>query len=1225
MTGPRLKHVIVENFKTFRGNMTIGPLEPFNVVVGPNGSGKSNFMDAISFVMGEKTGSLRVKRLSDLIHGAAVGKPVSRSCSVTAVFILNEEGEEIAFQRSVQGSASEYRLNGSLVSNNEYKVELEKLRINVKAKNFLVFQGAVELIAMQNPEEMTLIFEEVSGSGALREDYDKLKSQLQEAQEKINLTLQNKKKIYAERKEASFEEKEAGKYTQLKAELNDKLVEHQLFHLFHNEQEVKKLKNDLKEKQREVEKIEQRKENSEAVLRDKCKNRGRINRELAELEQDIRKVEVEIFENEPEFIKAKERLSNRQQKHDGAIKTLEQARKAHEAHMNDIKKLNNELAQVEKAKEEYETTIAGESQRQGCDVHLEDDQVVEYHRLKDEAAIQSAGHMHELDSVNREQKADQDRLDNVTRLRTETENKHRQKDHEQKEMQKKIEKLTEYIQTIEQALLDQKKLREGLQSEVGSSKDRVQEIERQLEDVVEQLGDLSVEQHEYSRRKNQQQIVEKLKSSYPGVYDRMINMCQPAHKRYNVAVTKVFGKYMEAIVVDTEHTAHQCIKYLKEQMLEPETFLPLSYLQHVKIKERLRHITEPKGVKLLHDVVLFEPQAISEAVLFVTNNVVVCETMEDANKVAYESQGGFNNAIALDGTFYQSSGMISSGSLDLDRRAKRWDEKHMSQLKARQDKLTEELRDSKKKSRKESELNTVDSQIRVLEMRLKYAKMDMESTNKQIKKLEKELEILSNEITQYILQMEEIEKPMQVRQQEIKEVELKMNNLEDAVFSAFCQEIGVKNIRQYEDSGLRARAERQQKHLEFQKQINRITTNLEFEKSRNTQNNVSRCERTVNEEEKKIESCKKEEATQREKIDKYMRRIDRLKAQRLSKKQECAGMEEEVRKARIEVAAITKDVQAVQKEVLSLKANIETKQSDRHAILMQCKIDDIVIPVLVGNLEDIVEPVPSSNPSGAGTSTSAVQYEREASIQMDYSQLSDHLKDLDEIDDIKKEADKLYKAIQSLQDSLSKIQAPNLRATQKWEAARAKLQSNNEEFESLRKQNRQVIRAFEKIKLQRYQKFTRCFDHVSNEIDNIYKSLVQDQSAQALLIMENPEEPYLEGINYNCIAPGKRFQPMLNLSGGEKALAALALLFAIHSYQPAPFFVLDEVDAPLDNANVLKLAKYIKEKRGTLQTIAISLKDQFCSYADYLIGITPVRAGCLVSNVFTCDLTKYPY
>jgi structural maintenance of chromosome 1 len=579
--------------------------------------------------------------------------------------------------------------------------------------------------------------------------------------------------------------------------------------------------------------------------------------------------------------------------------------------------------------------------------------------------------------------------------------------------------------------------------------------------------------------------------------------------------------------------------------------------------------------------------------------------------------------VALDGTYYQKSGIISGGSLDLARKAKRWDEKHISQLKAQKEKLTEELRDAMKKSRKESELNTVDSQIRGLETRLRYAKTDMESTMKQIKAVDTELGKLSEEMHKYGPKIEEIEKTMQTREQQIEEIKLQMNSVEDVVFSQFCQEIGIRNIRQYEDRELRAQEERKQKRLEFQKQINRITSNLEFEKSRDTQNNVSRWERTVNDEEERLETCKKQEQKQREEIDKDLHQVEQLKAQRLNKKQEVDGMEEELGKARREVGSIAKDVQAVQKAVVSLESKIEGKKSERHAILMQCKMDDIAIPMIVGNMEDIAASDPSQSSSGDLSST-VQQYEKEARIKIDYNMLSDNLKDLEEKDEIKKMADKLLNSIKSLQDTLTKIQAPNMRAIQKLELAQGKLQSTNEEFENLRKQNKKAKAAFERSKQQRYERFTRCFDHVSNEIDNIYKSLAQNQSAQAFLGAENPEEPYLDGINYNCVAPGKRFQPMSNLSGGEKTVAALALLFAIHSYQPAPFFVLDEVDAALDNTNIGKVAKYIREKTESLQTIVISLKEEFYSHADSLIGICPQPADCLVSQVLTVDLTKYP-
>jgi len=108
-----LEFIEMENFKSYRGHIVVGPLKQFNAVIGPNGSGKSNFMDAISFVMGEKTSSLRVKRLNDLIHGSSIGKPISRSCYVTAKFVLNQD-RHMDFQRAVIGGSSEYRINGEV-------------------------------------------------------------------------------------------------------------------------------------------------------------------------------------------------------------------------------------------------------------------------------------------------------------------------------------------------------------------------------------------------------------------------------------------------------------------------------------------------------------------------------------------------------------------------------------------------------------------------------------------------------------------------------------------------------------------------------------------------------------------------------------------------------------------------------------------------------------------------------------------------------------------------------------------------------------------------------------------------------------------------------------------------------------------------------------------------------------------------------------------------------
>lgn len=204
-----------------------------------------------------------------------------------------------------------------------------------------------------------------------------------------------------------------------------------------------------------------------------------------------------------------------------------------------------------------------ENQSQGRSVQLADYQVEEYQTLKDKATTESARYMSELDSINREHKSDQDRLDNEHRKKLDIESKLKNKGHEMEESQKRLTKLEDHIRASEVALEEQKKTLSELNVDVGSSKNRISDLQAQMEEVTMELGDARVDKHEDNRRKKKQEIVENFKRLFPGVYDRMINMSQPIHKKYNVAITKQLGRYMEAIVVDTESTARLCIQYLK--------------------------------------------------------------------------------------------------------------------------------------------------------------------------------------------------------------------------------------------------------------------------------------------------------------------------------------------------------------------------------------------------------------------------------------------------------------------------------------------------------------------------------------------------------------------------------------------------------------------------------------------------------------------------------------
>merc|ERR1719210_3050334 len=1182
-------------------------------------------MDAISFVMGEKTNMLRVKRVGDLIHGASIGKPISSRASVTAIFEIEMDHGvvEKKFTRSIIGGSTDHKIDNQSVSPKEYLAELEKIGINAKAKNFLVFQGAVESIAMKNPKERTALFEEISGSGALSEEYEKNKAEMISAEEETQHTYQKKKAIGAERKEAKLEKEEAEKYQKLQDDMAERQVELQLFRLFHNEKAISEMKEKIDAKNREHDKVDQKKQGAEESLKDAKKTAGKKNRELDKVTQDIRDKEAEVSKKKPAYIKAKEKTAHMVKKVDNAKKSLKQAQKAEEAHKADIQELETELRSVNRRKEEYEDQVREESQSSGTgsNLVLEDDQIEIYQNLKEKAGKESARHMSDLDSINREHKSDQDRLDNEMRKKQDVESKMKNKGHELEESQKRLDKLQDHIRASEAQLDEQKKIYDELNGDVGSSKDRIKELTESLEEVTAELGDARVDKHEDNRRKKKQEIVENFKRLYPGVYDRMINMSQPIHKKYNVAITKQLGRYMEAIVVDTEGTARQCIQYLKDQMLEPETFLPLDYIQAKPLKERLRNINNPKGVKLLYDVLQFEPQDIKRAVLFVTNNSLVCETPEDAMKVAYEMDDGQRyDAVALDGTFYQKSGIISGGSMDLARKAKRWDDKHVSTLKARKEKLSEEMRQAMKSSRKESEIQTIQSQVQGLETRLKYSLTDKDATIKKIEKLEKEMEKMRKELEQFAPKIREIEATMN-----------KMNTVEDRVFKDFCRNIGVSNIRQYEERELKTQQERAKKKLEFENQINRITTQLEYEQKREDQlqENVTKFERMVQDVEDQLEASKKAESVTMGEIDKEMREIESLKSERSFLKSEVDKAEESCDSAKSEVSKITKELASITKQINQIEASLDNERASSHTILKQCKMDGIGIPMRKGRLEDIDDDGEDASIEMSSSQPSHIIYEREEKIKIDYSGLNGSLQDLEEADDVRKVERTFEKQISDLNATIHKIQAPNMKAMQKLDEAREKLEMANKDFDTVRRKAKQAKQNFERVKQERYDLFMACFEHVSNTIDGIYKSLARNQSAQAFLGPENPEEPYLEGINYNCVAPGKRFQPMSNLSGGEKTIAALALLFATHSYQPAPFFVLDEIDAALDNTNIGKVASYIESQKGSMNIMVISLKEEFYSHADALVGITTnpqemKKSGALVSKVITLDLTPWP-
>ncbi|XP_019594797.2 structural maintenance of chromosomes protein 1B isoform X1 [Rhinolophus sinicus] len=1217
-----LELLVVENFKSWRGRQVIGPFRRFTCIIGPNGSGKSNVMDALSFVMAEKTTNLRVKNIQELIHGAHVGKPVSSSASVKIIYV-EESGKEKTFARIIRGGCSEFHFDDNRVSRSAYIAELEKIGIIVKAQNCLVFQGTVELISMKKPKERTQFFEEISTSGELIGEYEEKKRKLQKAEEDAQFNFNKKKNVAAERKHAKLEKEEAERYQSLLEELKINKIELQLFRLYHNGKRIQFLNTELERVNRDLSVTKESLSHCEDVVKAKKKEHGMLTRQLQQTEKELKSLEALLNQKRPQYIKAKENTSHHLKKLDVAKKSIKDSEKQCSKQEDDIKALEKELVDLDGAWKSFEKQIEKEVSREVRDIELEASQLDKYKELKGQVRRKVAVMTQQLEKLQREQKTDKDRLAFEKRKHGEVQENLKQIKEQIEDYKKRIEKLEEYTKTCMDCLKEKKQQEEILMDEIEKTKSRISEVNEEMNLIRSELQTAGIDTHEGKRQQKRAEVLEHLKRLYPdSVFGRLLDLCHPIHKKYRLAVTKLFGRYIVAIVVTSEKVARDCIRFLKEERAEPETFLALDYLDIKPINERLREI---KGCKMVIDVIKTQFPQLKKVIQFVCGNGLVCETVEEARHIAFNGPER-RKTVALDGTLFLKSGVISGGSSDLKYKARCWDEKELKNLRDRRTQLMQELKDLMKMLRKEADLKQIQTLLQGTQTRLKYTQSELEMIKKKhLAALYREQSQLQSELLNIESQCTMLSEGIQERQKRIEGFQEKINKVEDDIFQHFCEEIGVENIREFEQKHVKQQQEIDQKRLEFEKQKTRLNIQLEYSRNqlKKKLNNINTLKETVQKGTEDIDNLKKAEEDCLQVVDELMAKRQQLqdtfRAQNANAEKVQAQIEEERKK----LLAVDREVKKWQKEVVIIQSSLEQKRLEKHNMLLDCKVQDIEITLLVGSLDDILEV--ELGTEAESTQATVDIYEKEEAIEVDYSSLREDLKALQSDKEIEAHLRLLLQQVASQEEVLLKTAAPNLRALENLQTVRDKFQELTDAFEASRKEARICRQEFEQVKKRRYDLFSQCFEHISVSIDQIYKKLCRNNSAQAFLSAENPEEPYLEGISYNCVAPGKRFMPMDNLSGGEKCVAALALLFAVHSFRPAPFFVLDEVDAALDNTNIGKVSSYIREQtQEQTQMIIISLKEELYSKADALIGIYPEQDDCMFSRVLTLDLSQYP-
>ncbi|ELP90891.1 structural maintenance of chromosomes protein, putative [Entamoeba invadens IP1] len=1209
----RIEQLNLSDFKSYKGIHSIPQFHNFQAVIGPNGAGKSNLMDAISFVLGVRVGFLRGSNLKDLIHDdPTMDTPPTRAS--VELKLRHNTGDEKIYKRTVMVSgSSEYRIDNKVVTEKEYQSQLRDINIDVKARNFLVFQGDVSQVASKSGKELTKMIESICGSDELSKEYDDLKLKKEKAEEQTMTCFQKKKGMNAEKRQYKAMKEEAEKYQTLEDEMAEKKKELMLVDIRNYKKGMAKYKNEMEEKNESLEGLITEKTGKEMHFEKSAENvRNKENEEHSKRDE-LRKLKGERENMKPMEGRTQAKRKILYEKLKKAEKEMKEVEKRNAEEKERIAKLENEKAEMEKLMKDVEHTdnvMMTEKQKKTFEKMNEAylSRCGEKERRKDELIL----------SITRDEEVVKE-LGNVEDVKV---------------LKEKIEaiqtQIGKYDESIEKEKEEQKSDEEELEKMRGALQEKNANLERvshALKETDETMSELRMSLKENQHEILMNETMDNLKRLFSKVYGQVNELYTANNKRQSDTISLAIGKYNKAVVVEDTQTAIECLKYCKEQRTKIVlTFLCLKELRSKDFYE-LDDNLKSLGASFVYNNIKFSDKYDS-VFRFVLNNTLIVDTLKTARKIAFNQRYKHMFRIVTSiGSVVEKNSLMVGGSQQKKRtkkNAKKAQEEY-NELSAKKIELEEEM--AQLQSVKETNLED-------FQLRINGHKHRIEMLEKRKSEVEADREKSESEVKKYELKskgkdVKEVKKRILSNKDEMNSIEKDILEQQTAIFKELNEELGIENV--YLMCSNKSVQEREKKRFTLEQNIKVIDEKIRIEQEKDTKQTiedqkkeVEKIQQEINEKIEKVENELKEKIRRNEELvleksgelAQIVRDEEKLKGEMSEKKKEFEEVENQIRQTQ-------KDQSHLQSMYGKLQAGLdETVRSAR--------MEQIELPI-VGKGDSKSDSKSPDKSSKEGTQNTLQMME----IVTQSTTYAETEFDFSSIEKIKVRNMEEYNAVRTeMTEEIAKLEAkingltPNMKAIDQFNGIVDKLKDINDDFEEVRKEAKNASDLFNEVKLKRTKMFMEAFDHISSAIDPIYKELTKSSKhplgGTAFLSLENTEEPYLSGLKYNAMPPFKRFHDLEQLSGGEKTIAALALLFAIQSFYPSPFFILDEIDAALDVQNVLQVAKYIQKKCNDVQFLVISLKDTLYERADALVGVARDLEK-KTSVIYTLDLKDYEF
>ena len=1177
-----LKKLEMQGFKSFADKTVFEFKKGITAVIGPNGSGKSNIADSIRWVLGEQSmKSLRGSKSEDIIFAGTQNRKSLGFAEVNMV-IDNTDGSLPVEYSEVTVTRRIYRTGETGYFINKVPCRLKdilELFMDTgigKDGYSIIGQGKIDEILSNKSEDRRKIFEEASGIVKYRTRREESEKKLE--QTKLNLVRINDilSEIEGNIEPLKLQSEKARKFLSLREELKN--IEVGLF--------ILKI-NTYKEKLEELEKNKDIFENQSLEENNKLEKMQSLKQELKnqieEITLELERIQTLGFESEnkierinSEINVSKEKISNNSENKNRleneitvsnlTISNLEEERKGKLSKKENLKENKEKFAKELEEKEEELRKISQKLSSKELEIESKKKKVEE---LKEEKY-----------TVENE----------ITEQDVNFQNYENRKKQTEKELSIIISELDEkrmHKNDITSAFSKIEIEKNKIEEKVKQDKVEREALERKIKDLEIRINNLVDEQRLKKSKYNFLVETEKEKEGYTKSVKELLIACEnnptlkkgvhgilanivSTDEKYNTAIEMCLGASLQNIVTQKEEDAKKLIEYLRINKLGRASFLPIEAVHGKK----LENLKKGNGIiGLASDLVKYKKE-YEGIVLNLLGRTVITENMDYAIALAKENKYSFR-IVTLDGDIINPSGAITGGFVN----------KKTSNILGR----SEEIK------KLENEIKKLEEKIEILDKEKEEIKVD--GKNKEIEENAKKLQ--------------EIEISYAREKEKLIQLEENINSIISRKEKLALEKEELENKKK---DSLDKKRNLQENILNLQKQIEIISKEIEEFASLNKENQkyIDDLNLDITNLKISVSSFDESSTSMDEIIQRIEQSISNEKQLIENKKLQIEKMEEQNISIRDNIVELQNNIEKIKQEVLGSSQKIEDLKNSKNEKNNKLDEEEKNIEKQFENIQNVKEQLVKIGIKKTNTEQDISDTINE--LWNEYEITPNNAKDYP----LPTNVQETQKRVNELHNKIKELGSVNIDSIEEYKKTKERYETMCEQrldLENTMAKLRDIIQEMTKtMKVQ----FSEKFKQINTNFNEVFRELFGGGKAE--LVLEDEENILECGIDIKAQPTGKKLQNMMLLSGGEKALTAISLLFAILKINPAPFCILDEIEAALDDVNVYRFAEFLKKFSDTTQFLVITHRKGTMEAADTVYGITMEENG--ISKLLSIKLKE---